>query len=152
MKYELELEIEPVAEEFAFELLKDDVTTTWMDKQCFALLYVNASTAEEAGLAAVEFLLAKGVKPRGFSSDFVTRADIADRAGVSKPTANTWSKEPTFPGPIGHTRGPIWEWGDVYQWLRSHKEYDEGVEILTGKMRHYLTRNLCAPEQLSTPA
>lgn len=148
MFYELEVQVENVSRERADELLLNDVTVAWCGRQCVAMLEVEASYPQEASKEAIAQLRRLGLEPQGFCADLVNRSEIARRVGVSKPTANSYTNSLTFPAPIGHLRGPVWDWGDVYQWLRSNQKYSEETEYLTFEQKMIATRDFCAPENI----
>lgn len=62
--------------------------------------------------------------------DFVTRGDIAARAGVSVETVRLWSQGKRgrgMPAPLGHVgggerRSPLWRWGAISAWLDGWRE------------------------------
>jgi len=80
-------------------------------------------SALDASLDAVARIRRLGVSPVRLYEDLVTRATIAERAGVTPQAVGHWIRgerhaaEP-FPVPFNVAAGGIWLWGDVNEWLR----------------------------------
>lgn len=58
------------------------------------------------------------------ASDIVTNAEIASRLGISPHTVVQWRQryKGEFPDPVAqHGMAYVWEWADVYAWLKATK-------------------------------
>jgi hypothetical protein len=78
------------------------------------------------------FLDAVGVHVQRFVEDFVSRADIADRAGVSRQAVGLWvrgERHAAFPEAYAPVAGGIWLFREVDEWLRSNVPSYDGPEL-----------------------
>lgn len=85
-------------------------------------MLVDAADAHDAYTTARRVLGTVGIEPTDFIPDFVTRAEIAHRAGVSTQAVGQWVRGERghgFPMAAFNTPGEIWHWGDVIAWLRA---------------------------------
>jgi len=83
----------------------------------------EGATATEAALGLLGFLRSIDVRPIRFCEDFVTRADIAERAGVSRQAVGLWvrgERKSAFPESYSPVAGGIWLFGEVDCWLRAN--------------------------------
>lgn len=86
-----------------------------------------------AAREVVEQLRAVGAPPRRLVDDLVTRAQIAERAGVTRQAVSAWTRgerggEAAFPAPYVLVGGGLWLWGEVSSVLASRGVLeDEGV-------------------------
>lgn len=121
--YELAFQIEPIGEARELDLVKHDL----MFSQSGRIHSVLCSEVAQNGVAAAKAARAKlerlGVTVKRAMLDLVNKADIADRAEVSKPTVAEWTKQFNgmggFPEEYDTIAGhPVWVWADVNEWLR----------------------------------
>lgn len=161
--YELIFVIDPIDETTEGALLDDDVNVLITGRLHRAFVEVDADGIEDAVRQGADVLYKHGAHPRRLHLDIVTKADIAERAEVSKPTVARWVSERstvTRQFPEEHTygpTGPMWAWGDVNSWLRRNsKEVFDGahtlnrreVELANGYLRAYaLERNISRVER-----
>ena len=121
--YEIAFQIEPIDEYRELELVEHDL----MFSSGGRIHRVLCSEVAQDGVAAAKAAQAKlerlGVAVRRAMLDLVNKADIADRAEVSKPTVADWTKQYNgaggFPEEFDTIAGhPVWAWADVNEWLR----------------------------------
>ena len=92
-------------------------------------------------------LASLGVGTRRMYEDFVTRGDIAQRAGVSRQAVGLWVRgerlqESPFPGVYSTVGGGIWLWGEVDGWLRENVTSYAGEGIDYPSRMDYLRLNM----------
>lgn len=86
-----------------------------------------------AAREVVEQLRAVGAPPRRLLDDLVARAQIAERAGVTRQAVSAWTRgerggEAAWPAPYVLAGGGLWLWGEVAAVLVSRGVLeDEGV-------------------------
>ena len=52
--------------------------------------------------------------------EVVALAEIADRFGISKTSAQKWTARPDFPEPLSELQsGRVWLWADVIAWAKT---------------------------------
>ena len=93
---------------------------------------VEGSTALAGARRLLRFLRVVGARPRQFCEDFVTRADIADRADVSRQAVGLWGRgerHQAFPTPYSPVAGGIWLFWEVDSWLRKNVWTYDGPEL-----------------------
>lgn len=110
--------------------------------------------AVDAGGRLIAILRNHGVTVRRVYEDIVTRAQIAERMGVTRQGVGLWVRGlrlGTHPFPEPHVLGGggLWLWTDVNQWLRdSGLEHDE-VDYPTAMDIARLNTMLCPPNPAS---
>lgn len=91
---------------------------------------VDAVSAAQAGISRLH---QHGVHVHRVYDDLVARAQIAERAGVTRQAAGMWARGErqtahAFPEPFVLVGGGLWRWHDVNDWLRQvglpHDEVD----------------------------
>lgn len=94
-------------------------------------------TAVEAAQTAVRVIVISGFDVKRSHRDLVSRADIADRAGVTRQAVTHWlggkrrDDEP-FPQPVNLVGGGAWLWSDVNGWLaRNVNDVSDGLTYPT---------------------
>lgn len=110
---------------------------------CFGGRYIvsvsrEGSSATMAAVEAYKELIGEGIKVIRIDPDYVTRAEIAERFGVSAQAVGLWcrgernSSKP-FPKPsVSSSGATLWIWSDIVYWARSvGKPIDEGMEYLS---------------------
>lgn len=121
--YEIAFQIEPIDEYRELELVEHDL----MFSSGGRIHRVLCSEVAQDGVAAAKAAHAKlarlGVTVKRAMLDLVNKADIADRAEVSKPSVAEWTKQYNgvggFPEEFDTIAGhPVWAWADVNEWLR----------------------------------
>lgn len=88
---------------------------------------VEASSASAAFQFARRTIGDAGVKIKRYLPDFVTRAEIASRSGLTTQAVGNYARGQrgrSFPDPYFHVPNAVWAWGDVLSWLRA-----QGVEV-----------------------
>lgn len=84
---------------------------------------VEGATVLDGAHRLLGFLRTIGVAPKQFSEDFVTRADIAERANVSRQAVGLWvrgERHEAFPQIYSPVAGGIWLFGEIDAWLRTN--------------------------------
>ncbi|MGW4364492.1 helix-turn-helix transcriptional regulator [Nocardia takedensis] len=96
---------------------------------------VDGPEAISAGRSAAALLTRVGLRPRRFVPDLVDRADIAERAAVTRQAVGNWTRgerRTSDPFPPPYAPG-VWMWGDVAPWLHTHGHLRESVDYPTGR-------------------
>jgi len=83
-----------------------------------------ASDCLVAARTLIDVLTRLGAPPRRLVDDLVTRAEIAERAGVTRQAVGQWIRgerhaAAAFPAPFVFTGGGLWRWGEVVDALAS---------------------------------
>lgn len=151
--YELTFVVDPVDEEKEVALLEDDINLVQHGQLQYVYISVRARSGLAAASAAISRLHGHGVNVLRARLDLVNKAEIAERAGVSRPAVQKWTQLTGDDGfPPEHDHGPlgtVWVWEDVNAWLRmtgkAHGEADRGL-----RSREVATVNAHLARSLST--
>lgn len=102
------------------------------------------------------FLYGIGARPDRFVEDFVARADVALRAGVSRQAVGLWARgerQSDFPHPYSPVAGGIWLFGELDEWLRANvPSYDAPDLGYPSRADHVALANLLVEMQSSVPS
>ena len=110
-----------------------DVVITWHSGVTTVNVVHPGVDCVTAAREVVEQLRAVGAPPRRLVDDLVARAQIAERAGVTRQAVSAWTRgerggEAAFPAPYVLAGGGLWLWGEVAAVLVSRGTLeDEGV-------------------------
>jgi hypothetical protein len=129
--YELIFETSELAEDVEDAIYEAfDALVSQRGRDSFVTLSAEGESAFEAAAAAIAGLQALGAEVRRMTEDLVTRANIAERAGVTTQAVGLWVRnerhqEDPFPAPYNHVAGGVWLWSEVNDWLaRGHGAAD----------------------------
>lgn len=102
------------------------------------------------------FLRGIGARPDRFVEDFVARADIALRAGVSRQAVGLWARgerQSDFPPPYSPVAGGIWLFGELDEWLHANlPSYDAPDLGYPSRADHVALASLLLETQSSVPS
>jgi predicted DNA-binding transcriptional regulator AlpA len=90
-------------------------------------MLTTGHTAIEAARTALGQLSGCGLTAGRTYPDFVTRADIAERADKRRQTVDNWvrgDRQKDFPSPVHLVSGGVWLWRDVRDWLQRERIRD----------------------------
>ncbi|WP_138917876.1 XRE family transcriptional regulator [Gordonia effusa] len=106
--------------------IEDSCDAVFENQDGFALatLSVAAVDGRQAGIDGAILLRRAGFEVVRTYPDFVTRGDIAERAGKTRQAVGNWIRGDrqsaiAFPRPVNLVAGGIWLWGTVVDWMRS---------------------------------
>lgn len=119
--YEMTLLTKHVDEEMTDWLIDafDAMVSRDHNGQVYVTLAERGTTFATAAKSALTALHLNGVYPVRFVPDLLTKADIAERLGVSRQAVQNWvtgARRGAFPAPVNPVSGGVWYWTDVYQW------------------------------------
>lgn len=114
---------------------------------------MEGSSAVSAAQRAVELMTQCAIVTHRVVPDLVDRAEIAERAGVSRQAVGNWVRgerraERSFPAPYA---GEVWMWGDVVPWLRSHGYFEDPAAYPTTR-EHVLIESWLLRQRRHTSA
>lgn len=125
--YELRFEIDEADEE-AYEAVEEvfDIVVATHGKTVYLTAELDDCTsAISAARKAILVLTAAGIRIRRLCEDLVTRADIAERTGMTRQAVGQWIRGErraadgqAFPEPYYPVAGGVWLWGEVNAWLQ----------------------------------
>ena len=99
------------------------------------LRFFPGQTFDEAARTSLTHLQTLGLRVQRAVPDLLTRADIADRLGVTRQAVQNWIKgarQEDFPRALNPVNGGVWLWHDVRGWaLANGRLADHGVESPT---------------------
>lgn len=129
--YELTIVVEDVGEDQEIALLDEGISLLTAGRLQQASVEASGDSFLDAVKQAVAELEGLGVRVKRVHLDLVTKSEIAQRAGVTKPTVDRWAHKVNGDAfPVEHAwgiTGPVWAWGDVNEWLRRNgKETYDG--------------------------
>lgn len=121
--YQLTYSTNPFGDDLLDRLMETgDVTVSSHGDLNLISVDVDAETPDDAAQAGARFLAQHQVHVRRLEADLVNRAEIAERAEVSRAAVTGWvqgKREPNgFPPQHAWVGGPVWLWSEVLEWLQ----------------------------------
>lgn len=130
--YELIFETSELSEDIEDTIYEAfDALISQRGRNSFLTLSAEGESAFEAAVGVIAQLQVFGLEVRRLTEDLVTRADIAERAGVTSQAVGLWVRnerhqDDPFPAPYNHVAGGVWLWSEVNEWLaRGHGIADQ---------------------------
>lgn len=128
-EFEFTFQVGAIPERMVDSLIDDFDATIGTEHggQASITVTMPGSTCRETASQAIMQLTARGLDVRRLAEDLVTRADIAERLGVTRQAVGNWvrgDRQGAFPAPANAVSGGVWLWGDVADWARTNLGFD----------------------------